>query len=1096
MLKRGSKKQERTLLNSSPLLSESFERVPESAKQSKKSWKLFGSSSKPKNGSGKNARQTSYDYDYGDDDYYYKDDEDAMKAWEPAPSFLPFPSQVEDDEENSPEQQPRMRITDNETTTRTLADHAKQQQRQQQQPEEEVEDLFQHRQPQQLLTPQSESQTPTAVVKQQTSAPPSRPPPSPTKRQPQSVPRQQATKPRSPKKTSPNRNTNLPLPVAPTYLQTTKAVLARPFGRESLLVKDCRWIVQVSAAEWADDTWMYRVTVQERQGDTVQLQDYGFCLRSLSDFGWLEQALSIEYQGALLLPSLSISLGIPHDIVSSPQPPEVESRALAGWLSDVLNGIRGQGELILSTEKINLIDSESLEAFLYRQELVGFDEYAHMEHTPRSQQNSSHVLSPDGRLEMTPLSNEGDSNDQLQNNPFWDLLFCGASNSYDPSDDLPPSPSRAKMFRKSNVSSKALGDSRTFQLQNSFVESSPTFDLSSSPLARHLSLLQAERDLVWAWRARALGSMELLGKLKEQEKNVGAAWKRFAITVSNLFTYEKEMEFVKLGDAKRTKLQSPYRKLHSSTVDECLRVLTNTKMDRSIAGLDVLEAMLNAYIGDLSSVHPSFESYLESLHNVSMISHEMMEQRLANKQVVEEKKSQEPNDASVQKFLTNERLFAESLTTLCCTAPLRTSRMAHKYIEKEHEKAQSVAKTADGMVSKISVFPKETLAKVITRHGREEQEDRTTEMTLVQRIVGIGNNKKFVPPDQNTQEVEKGVELSKEDQNEAAQRAAKRDNALRMCRERMGRWDSKVAMAIMEAVGVGDANVRVEETTRELRLVRKFAIGLREHMQRCVEALETLKSSMEATNGKEVKQHFVTELQNVLSTMFMPSDINAAPKIPFDLLRKHGIALDDPLGWLQASGRTCGGEIANYMNTRESGTDWLINTLGELLKDYNERVESIESFVYMECVGIQLEKHFSQHRATALAAFEKKTDITSAINIATRKRLPQLVKDLQVKLETVGADVSHTTVKEAKEAHLESKTLKQELSVLSMRRLTRSKEISTERVIALMTIWSKEEESSSREAKIALKNFAQSLEYRIGEDDLKQYLEASPSPAR
>mmetsp|Transcript_31429 Transcript_31429/g.75794 ORF Transcript_31429/g.75794 Transcript_31429/m.75794 type:complete len:480 (-) Transcript_31429:278-1717(-) len=479
-----------------------------------------------------------------------------------------------------------------------------------------------------------------------------------------------------------------------------------------------------------------------------------------------------------------------------------------------------------------------------------------------------------------------------------------------------------------------------------------------------------------------------------------------------------------------------------------------------------------------------------------MISHEMLEQRVANKQVVEEKKSQEPNDANVQKFLHNERLFAQSLTTLCRTAPLRTSRMAHKYIEKEYEKAQFIDKTADGMVSKISVATKETLGKVITRHGTEEKEDKTTEMALVQRIVDIGNNKKFVPPDQNTQEVEKGVELSKEDQNEEAQRAAKRDNALRMCRERMGRWDSKVAMAIMEAVGVGDANVRVEETTRELRLIRKFAIGLREHMQRCVEALDSLKSSMEAANDQEVKQHFVTELQNVLSTMFMPLDINAAPQIPFDLLRRHGIAMDDPLGWLQRSSRTCGGEIANYMNAREAGTGWLINSLVELLKDYNERVESIESFVYMECVGIQLEKHFSQHRATALAAFEKKTDITSAINIATRKRLPQLVKDLQVKLETVGADVSHTTVKEAKEAHLESKTLKQELSALSMRRLTRAKEISTERVIALMTIWSKEEESSSREEKMALKTFAQSLEYRIGEDDLKRYLDASPSPAR
>jgi hypothetical protein len=143
------------------------------------------------------------------------------------------------------------------------------------------------------------------------------------------------------------------------------------------------------------------------------------------------------------------------------------------------------------------------------------------------------------------------------------------------------------------------------------------------------------------------------------------------------------------------------------------------------------------------------------------------------------------------------------------------------------------------------------------------------------------------------------------------------------------------------------------------------------------------------------------------------------------------------------------------MDCRESGTEYLLESLGELLKEYNQRVESIESFVYMECVGIQLEKHFSQSRATALAAFEKKTDITSAINIATRKRMPKLVQELHIKLEAVDPNVSHTTVKEAKEAHLESKTLKADLHELSDRRLTRARETSTERVIAVMAVWAK-----------------------------------------
>jgi hypothetical protein len=357
--------------------------------------------------------------------------------------------------------------------------------------------------------------------------------------------------------------------------------------------------------------------------------------------------------------------------------------------------------------------------------------------------------------------------------------------------------------------------------------------------------------------------------------------------------------------------------------------------------------------------------------------------------------------------------------------------------------------------SKICVASKESLSKLINRHQIEVNEDRTTELQLVRRIVNIiGNTKKFLTDDGSiTEEVERGVEINKDDENEAAKL---RDDAMNLCRERIGRWDAKLAMAMMEAVGVSDANVRVEETTRDLRMVRKYAIGLRENLLRCVEGLDTLKISiLQGGYGdiRDLRQDLMTEVQHLCSATYLEGEDKKIIKT--SVLQAAGIHLNDPAGWLRAD--KCGGVVKSYTDTRESGTEWLLDSLGELLKEYNQRVEAVESFVYMECVGIQLEKHFSQARTTTLAAFEKKTDITSAINIATRKRMPVLVKELQTKLEAVGADVSHTTVKEAKEAHLESKTLKQELHTLAMRCLTRSRETSTERVIALMTVWSKGE---------------------------------------
>ena len=97
---------------------------------------------------------------------------------------------------------------------------------------------------------------------------------------------------------------------------------------------------------------------------------------------------------------------------------------------------------------------------------------------------------------------------------------------------------------------------------------------------------------------------------------------------------------------------------------------------------------------------------------------------------------------------------------------------------------------------------------------------------------------------------------------------------------------------------------------------------------------------------------------------------------------------------------------------------------------------------------------------TSLVAFEKKTDITTAINIATRKRMPELVEELKAKLERLGPDVTHTSVKEAKEAHLESKNVKAELHALALRRLLRARETSTQRVIDLLKFWMTEEETA------------------------------------
>ena len=150
-----------------------------------------------------------------------------------------------------------------------------------------------------------------------------------------------------------------------------------------------------------------------------------------------------------------------------------------------------------------------------------------------------------------------------------------------------------------------------------------------------------------------------------------------------------------------------------------------------------------------------------------------------------------------------------------------------------------------------------------------------------------------------------------------------------------------------------------------------------------------------------------------------------------------------------------------YVESRNAQAHSLLTSISTLLEDYYERVECMESFVYMECVGIQLERHFNTVRTKQLALFERKTDLTAALNAAKRKRMTKVVEELETKLDKVGRAVSHTAVKETKEAHLESKQIKQGLHDLACRRLTRLRERSTEQAIAVMQLWAKEEEAAA-----------------------------------
>jgi len=1078
-------------------------------------------------------------------------------------------------------------------------------------------------------------------------------------------------------------------------------------------------VVEVSSAEWDADErrWKYRILVQKRvaaatnktaTSSSPQPQRSSFTTaftwRSVADFFWLEQALQREFQGALLLPLLSVALGAAagqimgntttsatsnSSSVASEMP--VESERLKHWLSDVLNGVRGCGEWqlpiqqqqqqqLLAFPQVDVIRCESVETFLYRNPNGGTLGEAVQ---AASQQRDSHTNARADASTPTPaafhcggaaadrvrrslrcndapiigggpkrsgrLSSSGGGGEDAMDGPpsmlqaLMDTVAMPLDLCVGPAPMTPHSASSSQRHRDSsgngsphrkskkhhrhqqqphfkapNYSSRALGTAADLSIEDSFVETSSAASMVGSLQESgggvvHFELLNAEKDLALNYRKTALGALEKLHTLHDEEEKLAVAWRRFAVALSNLFCHEKDVEHATLGDMKVKKDQMPYRKIDKKSVEDCLRDMARQKAERSTPALVALSSMLHAYVADLSAVPPSVDLYSKAVAELvsssssapssskssdsgdnrsssscstsSSASEKDPLRATKNWEELKEWTVKSLNRTNIRatkaraatttrtgggdsvdanslesghsrqlalkrherqrRLMTNEKLLKLSLTTMFRTTPFRVSRMAWRYWNTEASQCALLNSAAAALRSEVdAVVSKSLVSKMLMRHTKEEKEDCACELDLIQRIVNLGKWKKFISSADSQTDGSvslstidnETIEVDNEEMNEDRSMAMLRDAALDVARQRIGRWDAAVATAIMKAVGVSDPNVRVEETTKDLRLVRKYAIGLRENVDRCVEAVRMLHHVVAATAESQQQQQ--QQQQHSANALSIPSGMKSGPSPPptksqlssrraefldelcllFSgtvvgkeakerrslasraVLTNAGIDTSDPFGWIPAAtaaatknrratllsqGRV--GDLAlRYNSARDTQVEWLLESLNGLLNEYYQRVEAIESYVYMECLGIQLEKHFSAKRAVALSSFEKKTDLTAAINVATRKRMKKLEAELQKKLDQLGPDVSHTTVKETKEAHLDSKSLKSDLHDLAVRRLMRARESSTERVTTIMSLWAKEEEVQATEELKALGEAMATLERLVCKEDFER----------
>lgn len=718
--------------------------------------------------------------------------------------------------------------------------------------------------------------------------------------------------------------------------------------------------------------------------------------RSLQDFVWLEQALRSEYHGALIVPILSLALyfgalsdktitaegggqggdeslasrslatdgtskktvdaaletanNIPGDNAIAQSFKYIDDKmelnnfvdqtVLANWLSDIMNGMRGNGEVLLYNCVDVLSDSEAVETFLYRHSETTANNFWPSRLGGNHNQRTSSLGSP---FNLFTVGKSGHHSKSLLEN-FWDNPFecfdtaCGdekkkrkSHNEYN---------SRRMQLSSMMCSSGATGvpgieNCNSFLSQSDAREGNAEWLQSSTQggIATHSELLEAEKDLVASYLKSSALAMSRVQALAKDEVYVGKCWKRFATSLSNLFSVEKDLETAHIGDQiKINRKHQPFRKLRKSSVDDALTMLAKGKVDRSSLGLVTLSSMLNAYYGDLNSIVPAFREYAEALNQLHHLD-DMNSIRSSRRRMgassnlqsgsnewqssldqlkamfttkvtggestigtstngsdpTEEDYSTLGSLSSAQtkvvhtRVLQNEKMLKFSITLLCKSTPLRNARMAWWYLKTEAKEALNIHTAATTLRHKLSIDADVASAMKGRKYDEDEKKDDVAEIELVKRILDLGSSDEMNMVD--------------------------RENVIRIATEQVGRWNAKTALALMEAAGVEDAEVQIDETSRELRHVRKYAISLRENVRRCLEAAETLASSFIVYSDNTVqisksRREFWAAISAVFSgkIIFDETDSNVVNsnigKPSTRVLASAGIDVTDRGGWL------------------------------------------------------------------------------------------------------------------------------------------------------------------------------------------------------
>ncbi len=681
-------------------------------------------------------------------------------------------------------------------------------------------------------------------------------------------------------------------------------------GTDISKVMPCRYDIMVQKEEFGDGNLNGTIEIGKRHGspsmsssssrdsDSMMIQNElsisasfrttaANVTRTLGDFLWLEQALRKEYHGSLILPMLSLAVmggadwttaldldkgvfergewdpakmsnEILEEAIRHNADEPVDARLLADWLSDVLNGVRGKGELIMNYDPcssfssskmdpgvIDVFHSETMEAFLYKTSGRLPSPYL-----------SSVTLNEDNNMSSPRCDFAGGNNSWLRKNPqdifsnFMKInLACLGTLDFGIDNDnasYSSYESDAILSRRDKIHAKQEDPTNSAWLKNIEMDE-----------------IKAQRLYISIQRENSLRVMYRLRILLEKEILLSAAWKRFAISLSMLFATEKDIEGCKIGEGKVKKKH----KFSRTVVDNSLRILAKQKVDRSVPSLKVLSGMLNAYYSDLSSVDPSLRAYSDKLEEIATASDDKNWQShlklLSPLQLLNGGKDEDDEDedesnsarsagrqADIHRLTVNENHMRSSLLQICQAVKIRVSRMSWKFFKME-----------SGQVSLLFNAADQVRADLRNRNQPpsfdEEKLDKDTEAGLVQQILHLGLKKGYKyqhtskscasshtsSENSEVSDYERSLEGESDLDDNAAMQSPLVEKVMSLWDERVGQWDEELVQAILTAVGADDeVDLFEEDTSRDLRSMTKMILALRESLSRCKDAIDMLQS--------------------------------------------------------------------------------------------------------------------------------------------------------------------------------------------------------------------------------------------------------------